>query len=179
MLKKIISLTLPKIAEWAYETQFQKRFDHVLKVELLYLSEPEELEYTQVLNNVLAMYQLPRVANVLKLIGSDHLGRDLLQINTGVKFNVDNHLGQLELLCLQKNVMYVWQELSSDEKQKVIDFCRDKTIATIGSQAECFTLYLKDFIDGLISFQSQIRSQLNDAVKLRRMFYSYNKRRLN
>lgn len=162
------SLSVPS---WHRKEFFYKRIDFFKNNELLYTSEKKEEEYKEIINTLVDIYQNPSVKNIFLLLSKKHLNRSLININIGIDFNIDNHLGQIELMVLQENIVNCWYLMTKEEQDTVINFAKQKTIDTLGSQAECFTLSLKDFTSGLSMLLPEIKHKLIATTQKRRNYY--------
>jgi hypothetical protein len=113
----------------------------------------------------------PSTSNLFTLITShDFLARKLPR-NRDTYGVLENHLGQIELLCLIKHLKHLWHTLDQTNQDNVVSFLINKTEETLGAEASCFTLYLKDTINGLIILEPSLTDTFSEIILKRRNYY--------
>ena len=151
---------------------FTNRLDHMRNTETqIYCKETAD-PFLKRLQRIETIFKNPSVSNLHKLIGSQHLNRKLPMYKSDLYSNLENHIAQLEIACLAKILITSRLTLTSSDLNAVVTFCCEKTSQSLGSEAECFTLYLKDLINGIIQSFPPLESSLLETVQLRREFYA-------
>jgi hypothetical protein len=180
MKHKIVAISLPQQQKWIKEWEdmirnYPHRVLFYRNTELKYVSKEKELSYLKKLIEIETMMDTPSPANIIKLITEkDFLIRKLPGISYSNGYYTENHMAQFELICLIKNIKACWNQLSPQEIEQLTSFLIQKTNATLSSNAACFTISLKQTIDGLIEFQPQLEEKFKDIISKRKTHYANN-----
>ena len=88
----------------------------------------------------------------------------------------ENHIALIELSCLVQNLHICWNQLNSEQIEKIINFFINKTAETLdeteGISAPCFTVFLKNSLDGLLEFQPQLEPRFREIIAKRKKHYA-------
>lgn len=124
-----------------------------------------------------AMITIPDAPNIDILINNDFLSRVLPKFDRNTELHelylAENHMANIELLCLIKTLKECWQHVTGDQKKNIIQLLINKTEETLNPDAaECFTLTLKRTIDWLIAFQPELATEFEEITAKRRAYYA-------
>lgn len=130
---------------------------------------PNELDaYSNKLIEIEEMIKTPSTTNVITLITNERfLARNLPSLISSYWFFMENHIAQLELICLVSNLKECWQELTEPQKKILTTFLSDKTIITLDSDADCFGKTLKWTVDGLVELHPELENSLGEIIAIR------------
>jgi hypothetical protein len=180
MKHKLIAISLPKQQKWIKEWEemignYPHRVLFYRNTELKYVSKEKELSYLEKLKEIETMMDAPSPANIIKLITDENfLIRKLPGLSYSNGYYTENHMAQFELICLIKNIKACWNQLTQEQIELLTSFLIKKTNDTLFSNAACFTISLKQTIDGLIEFQPQLKEKFIDIITKRKNHYANN-----
>lgn len=178
MKHKVVAISLPQQQKWIKEWEdmignYPHRVLFYRNTELQYVSKEKELSYLEKLKEIETMMDTPSPSNIIKLITDENfLIRKLPGLSYSNGYYTENHIAQFELICLIKNIKACWNQLTHEQIELLTSFLINKTNDTLFSNAACFTISLKQTIDGLIEFQPDITEKLEGIIAKRRNHYT-------
>jgi hypothetical protein len=180
MKQKIIAYNI-RIEQWDDMAKSAPlRIEHFISIEVPFLATGElEEMYKEKISIIQNMFEKTSPENILKLINDNIFLKRPMPMHKTWTSALDNHLGQIELACLAVNLKKCWTLLSNEQIDLLINFLITKTNETLGSEAACFTLSLKQLIDGLLHFKPYLKPRLHEIIQKRRDFYKQKPTRLN